>query len=94
MQNKSRVGAIDHNSQKQRTENKLKIALIHLNVRHKNLEVNRRNIIELNRKAANRGADLILNPELAVSGYSFSSRNDIAKYAILKDDWLLTSYLK
>ena len=91
MQNKSRVSAIDHNSQKQRTENKLKIAFIHLNVRHKNPEVNRRNIIELNRKAAKRGADLILNPELAVSGYSFSSRDDIAKYAISKDDWLLTS---
>ena len=94
MQNKSRVGAIDHNSQKQRTENKLKIAFIHLNVRHKNPEVNRQNIIELNREAANRGADLILNPELAVSGYSFSSRDDIAKYAISKDDWLLTSLSK
>ena len=91
MQNKSQVGAIDHDSQKQRIENKLKIAFIHLNVRHKDLEVNRQNIIELNRKAANRGADLILNPELAVSGYSFSSRNDIAKYVISKDDCLLTS---
>ena len=90
-QNKSRVEAIDHDSQKQRTGDNLKIAFIHLNVRHKNLEVNRQNIIELNRKAADRGADLLLNPELAVSGYSFSSRDDIAEYAISKDDCLLTS---
>ena len=94
MQNRTRTEAIEHNVQKQRTEDKLKIAFIHLNVRHKNLEVNRQNIIELNRKAADRGADLILNPELSVSGYSFSSRDDIAEYAISKDDWLLTSLSK
>lgn len=51
-QNKSQVGVIDHNLQKQRTKSRLKIAFIHLNVRHKNLEINRQNIIELNRKAA------------------------------------------
>ena len=88
---RAQVGAIGCDLQKQRTENKLKIAFIHLNVRHKNLEVNRQNIIELNRKAADRGADMILNPELAVSGYSFLSRNDITKYVISKDDCLLTS---
>ena len=91
MQNKSNVEAIDHDLQKQGTENKLKIAFIHLNVRHKNLKVNCQNIIELNLKAASQGADLILNPELAVSGYSFSSRNDISQYVISKDDYLLTS---
>ncbi|MCD6185933.1 MAG: carbon-nitrogen hydrolase family protein [Deltaproteobacteria bacterium] len=93
-QKQSHVGAIDYNLQKQRTENKLKIAFIHLNVRHKNLEINRQNIIELNRKAADQGADLILNPELSLSGYSFSSRDDIAEYAISKDDCLLTSLSK
>ena len=91
VQNKFHVGATGCDLQKQHAENKLKIAFIHLNVRHKNLEVNRQNIIKLNQKAANLGADLILNPELAVSGYSFSSRKDIAKYVMSKDDYLLTS---
>ncbi len=91
VQNKSRIGTTGYELQKQRGENNLKIAFIHLNVQHKNLEANRQNIIELNREAAKRGADLILNTELAVSGYSFSSREDIAKFVISKDDGLLTS---
>jgi len=91
VQNKSLVGTRGHDLQKQRSENNLKIAFIHLNVQHKKLEVNRQNILELNREAAHRGADLILNTELAVSGYSFSSREDIAKYAISKEDELLIS---
>ena len=38
------------------------------------------NWVRLNREAAESGASLILNTEMAVSGYSFKSRQDIAPY--------------
>lgn len=58
----------------------LKIALIHPRVVHKDPDGNRKELIRLNREAALGGAKLILNTELAVSGYSFQSREDIAPY--------------
>jgi predicted amidohydrolase len=58
----------------------LKIALIHTGVVHKDPEGNRKELIRLNREAALGGAKLILNTELALSGYSFQSREDIAPY--------------
>ena len=58
----------------------LKIALIHYAVKHKDPAENLKALLELNRSAAQQGARLILNTELAVSGYSFSSRRDIASY--------------
>ncbi|GAB6145620.1 carbon-nitrogen hydrolase family protein [Desulfocicer niacini] len=58
----------------------LKIALIHYAVKHKDPAENLKALLELNRSAAQQGARLILNTELAVSGYSFSSRRDIAPY--------------
>ena len=56
----------------------LKIALIHYAVKHKDPDGNMKALLQLNRSAAQQGARLILNTELAVSGYSFSSRKDIA----------------
>ena len=58
----------------------LKIALVHFEVKYKEAEENRRNLIDLNRRAAEAGAKLILNTEMAVSGYSFLSRRDIAPF--------------
>jgi len=58
----------------------LKIALVHAGVIHKDPEGNRKELIRLNREAALGGAKLILNTELALSGYSFQSREDIAPY--------------
>jgi len=58
----------------------LKIALIHLDVKYKQPEENRRTLLALNREAADLGADLVLNTEMGISGYSFSSREDISKY--------------
>jgi predicted amidohydrolase len=55
----------------------LKLALVHLDVRHKECESNRKELVALNREAACKGADIILNTELAISGYSFESREDI-----------------
>lgn len=57
---------------------RLKLALVHLNVRHGEPDQNRNELIAFNTKAAESGAKIIVNTELAVSGYSFSSRNDIA----------------
>lgn len=58
----------------------LKIALVHAGVIHKDTKQNREELVHLNREAALGGARLILNTELAVSGYSFQSREDIAPY--------------
>jgi len=58
----------------------LKLALVHLNVQYKQPEINRKNLVALNRRAAQMGADIILNTEMAISGYSFRSRFDISEF--------------
>ncbi len=58
----------------------LKVAFVHLDVRYKDPETNRKNLLRLNREAAIQGADLILNTEMPLAGYSFSSREDISGY--------------
>lgn len=68
----------------------LKIALIHLNVIYKDLETNTRHLLDLNKKAAESGVDLILNTEMAASGYSFTSREDIADYTVSEHGKLLS----
>jgi predicted amidohydrolase len=60
---------------------KLKLALIHLNIHHKQPEKNREVLIAMVSDAARQGARIIVGPELAVSGYSFSDRNDMADRA-------------
>lgn len=51
-----------------------------MDVKYKEPQINRGKLIELNEKAALEGADIILNPEMAISGYSFSSRQDIREF--------------
>lgn len=60
---------------------KLKIALIHLDIHHKQPEKNRKALIARIAEAAQQGARIIVGPELAVSGYSFSDRNDMTDWA-------------
>jgi len=60
---------------------RLNIALVHLAVRHGEPEHNRRELIRLNRQAAEAGARIIVNTELAVSGYSFRSPKEVAAVA-------------
>ena len=48
---------------------RLNIALIHLDVRYADPEHNRKELVRLNRQAALAGARIIVNTELAVSGY-------------------------
>ncbi len=57
---------------------KLNIALVHLDVRHGEIGRNRRELVSLNRKAAESGAKIIVNTELGLTGYSFGSREEIA----------------
>lgn len=56
----------------------LKIFFIHLDIAHKQPQQNSKALLEMIEEAAEQGADLILAPEMAVSGYSFKSRRDIA----------------
>lgn len=56
----------------------LKLALLHFAVRHKQPQENRRELLNLFRQAGEAGAQIILSPEMALSGYCFSSREDIA----------------
>ena len=59
----------------------LKSALIHFRVKHKQPEENRRRFAELVTEAAAQDAEIVIGPEMAVSGYSFDNRSDIAPYA-------------
>jgi len=58
----------------------LKISLIHFAVKYKQNRANRSNLLDLIHKAAGRGADLILGPEMALSGYGFNNRREIADH--------------
>ena len=58
----------------------LPMALLHLDVRHGCLAENRTALLEQATEAAKAGARLIVTPELAVSGYSFANRQEVAAY--------------
>ncbi|MGC8718930.1 MAG: nitrilase-related carbon-nitrogen hydrolase [Thermodesulforhabdaceae bacterium] len=59
---------------------KLRIGLLHIAVAHKQPEKNRAVLFDLLKNAATQGAQLVVTPELSLSGYSFRSRNDILPY--------------
>ncbi|MGD9215663.1 MAG: nitrilase-related carbon-nitrogen hydrolase [Desulfobacteraceae bacterium] len=48
----------------------LKLALVHLDIRHQKTEANRKALLDLIRQGADQGAQLIVTPEMAISGYS------------------------
>lgn len=58
----------------------LTLALLHATAAHKQPETNRLQLLQLFRQAGEAGAQLALSPELAISGYSFASREDIAPF--------------
>jgi len=64
-------------------EEYLTVALVHLNVRYKHVVENRRTLLQLNKEAAQKGADIILNTELALSGYSFRSREEVYVFQVV-----------
>ena len=60
------------------TESRLNLALIHPELDHGQARTNRDRLISLIEKAAGDGAKVIATTEMAVSGYSFESRSQIA----------------
>lgn len=58
----------------------LTLALLHATADHKQPDNNREQLLTLMHQAGAAGAQLALSPELAVSGYSFASRADIAPF--------------
>ena len=64
--------------QKMKADGEVKVALIHAAIAWNDKEYNVKKLLSLNEEAARNGAKIIVNPELAVSGYSFSSKFEIA----------------
>lgn len=56
----------------------LPLAMIHWPVAHGQKDHNRHELLRLNRRAAELGARVIVNTEMALSGYGFDSRSEIA----------------
>ncbi|MEN6388977.1 MAG: carbon-nitrogen hydrolase family protein [Syntrophomonas sp.] len=61
--------------------NTVKVALVHASIAWNDREYNLSRLLELNEKAAQAGAGIIVNPELALSGYSFSGKSEIEHLA-------------
>jgi predicted amidohydrolase len=61
-------------------DERLLIGILHLNIRHRAVAENRASLLIRAEEAAARGARIIVAPELALSGYSFDSREDVAPY--------------
>ncbi|MDK2820273.1 MAG: hypothetical protein PWP31_238 [Clostridia bacterium] len=59
-------------------EQRVKVALVHAAIQWKDKERNLTKLLALNEKAAMAGARVILNTELATTGYAFENRFDIA----------------
>ncbi len=56
----------------------LSIGVLHLDIKHGRVAENREALVVHAMKAARRGAKIIVAPELAVSGYSFEARSEVA----------------
>ncbi|MDY0389474.1 MAG: carbon-nitrogen hydrolase family protein [Desulfobulbus oligotrophicus] len=59
----------------------LKIALAHAAVVHKQPQKNRRELLALVQEAGEQGVQLVVAPELMISGYSFAGHHDMEPYA-------------
>jgi predicted amidohydrolase len=56
----------------------LKVALVHVAIGWKEKEKNISKLLELNERAAASGGQIIVNTELATTGYAFESRSEIS----------------
>jgi predicted amidohydrolase len=56
------------------------IALLHAEIHHGQPVANLRTVLSMAEEAARAGARLILAPELAISGFAFDGRHDVAPY--------------
>src|SRR5436309_1883280 len=57
------------------------VAAVHFAPTLKDLEANRRKIAALTEEAAQKGAQIVVHTEMATSGYSFFSREEISHVA-------------
>jgi predicted amidohydrolase len=69
----------------------LHLALLHLDVKYAQPELNRRTLLDSIRQAGDAGAQLIVAPEMALSGYSFDNREAIAPFVEQADGPTLTA---
>jgi predicted amidohydrolase len=60
---------------------KTRIACVQMDVKIGDIEANRRKIVERLRSAANGGAELVIFPECALTGYCFESLEEAAPFA-------------
>ena len=58
----------------------LRIALLHAAIAYGKVDENRQALLDMISRAAGAGAELIVAPEMALSGYSFDSREAIAPF--------------
>ncbi|MGB9804605.1 carbon-nitrogen hydrolase family protein, partial [Desulfofundulus sp.] len=58
----------------------VKVALVHAAIKWKRKEDNLQHLLNLNEEAAVSGARIIVNPELATTGYGFTSRDEISQF--------------
>lgn len=70
-----------HKLKKTTTDSEVKVALIHADITWQDKAGNIKKLLALNEEAAVNGAKIIVNPEMAISGYSFSSRSEISSMA-------------
>ena len=70
----------------------LKIALIQASLAHGELEANLAKLLKLNRLAAHRGAQIVLNTEMGLSGYSFPNRAETALCALFRASRAIKSF--
>lgn len=59
----------------------LNLAFLHLSITYADLDVNRTLILDQFAKAAARGADFVIAPEMATSGYAFDSTQHAAQFS-------------
>ena len=69
----------------------LKLALLHADIRHKEPQQNCETLIALIRQAAKEGARIVVTPEMAISGYSFTGRLDILPHTETEDGAILSA---
>jgi len=61
--------------------NSIKLALIHLDIQNSAADDNRQQLVEQIKLAADQGADIVVAPEMTISGYSFKDRAALLPYA-------------
>ena len=73
-------------------QNLLKLAFIHPRLKQGDLAQNHAKLMRLNSLAARQGADILINTELSLSGYSFQHRGEMAACAVTRSSYEISSF--